>query len=78
MHVSAWAEMLQKSTVPCLNTTLTAYMDVYSLQKHTIAFANGKLKRIVGYTLKRPHMTEDVLREIVDKWKTEGSWPVLE
>jgi len=22
-------------------------------------------------------MTQDVLREIVDKWKAEGSWPVL-
>ncbi|KAI0029730.1 NAD-P-binding protein [Vararia minispora EC-137] len=77
-HVGAWAEMLQKSRVPCANTTLTAYMDVYSLQKHTIAFANGKLKSIVGYNLKRPQMTQEILREIVDKWKEEGSWPVLD
>jgi len=80
VHVSAWAEMLQKSrnSELCINTSLTAYMDVYSLQKHTIAFSNAKIKRVVGYNLTRPFMTQDVLREVVDKWKEEGSWPIFE
>jgi hypothetical protein len=77
-HVSAWSEMITKSNPPCPNTSLSAYMDVFALQKHTVAFTNGKIKRVVGYQLKRPHMTEDVLREIIDKWKAENSWPVLD
>ena len=65
-HVGAWAEMLSQSKPPCPNTSLSAYMDVYSLQKHTIAFANGKVKRVVGYQLKHPHMTQELLRDIID------------
>ena len=75
VHVSAWAEMLTKNDPPITNSAVTAYMDVWTLQKHTIAFSNEKIKRVVGYKFKRPHMTQDVLREIVDKWKAEGSWP---
>ncbi|KZV67980.1 NAD-P-binding protein [Peniophora sp. CONT] len=77
VHVSAWAEMLMKNDPPITSSPVTAYMDVWTLQKHTVAFSNEKLKRIVGYKLKRPQMTQDVLREIVDKWKAEGSWPTI-
>jgi len=52
-------------------------MDTFSLSKHTIAFSNKKIQRILGYQLKRPNMSSDVLYEIVDKWKAEGSWPVI-
>ncbi|KAI0316784.1 NAD-P-binding protein [Amylostereum chailletii] len=77
-HVGAWAEMITKSNPPCPNTSLSAYMDVFSLQKHTIAFSNSKIKRIVGFNLARPTMTQETLLDIVDKWKAEGSWPKLE
>jgi len=52
-------------------------MDTFSLSKHTVAFSNKKVQRIIGYHLKRPTMTADVLYEIVDKWKAEGSWPTI-
>jgi hypothetical protein len=52
-------------------------MDTFSLSKHTVAFSNKKVQRIIGYHLKRPTMTADVLYEIIDKWKAEGSWPTL-
>lgn len=74
-HVSAWTEMLMKNKPPIMNPVVTAYMDVYTLQKHTVAMSNEKIKRIVGYKLKHPLMTQEVLREIVDRWKDEGSWP---
>ncbi|KAH9001467.1 NAD-P-binding protein [Lactarius akahatsu] len=76
-HVGAWAEMLTKSDPPVTKTPLSAYMDTFSLSKHTVAFSNNKIQRILGYQLKRPNMTSDVLYEIVDKWKTEGSWPSI-
>jgi len=52
-------------------------MDIFSLSKHTVAFSNKKIQRVIGYHLKRPNMTADFLYEIVDKWKAEGSWPTI-
>lgn len=75
--MNAWAEMLTKSEPPVTRTPLSAYMDTVSLSKHTVAFSNKKVQRIIGYHLKRPIMTADVLYEIVDKWKAEGSWPTI-
>jgi len=76
-HVSAWAEMLTKSEPPVTRTPLSSYMDTFSLSKHTVALSNRKVQRIIGYHLKRPSMTADVLYEIVDKWKVEGIWPTI-
>lgn len=70
--------MITKSNPPCPNTHLSAYMDTFALSKHVVAFSNTKIKNTVGYTLKKPNMTAEVLREIVDKWKEEGSWPKLD
>jgi hypothetical protein len=69
--------MLAKSDPPVTKTPLTAYMSTFLLSKHTVAFSNKKIQRILGYQLRRPYMTADVLREVVDKWKAEGSWPNL-
>jgi hypothetical protein len=69
--------MLTKSQPPVTRTPLTAYMNTFLLSKHTVAFSNKKIQRIIGYHLKRPNMTADVLYEILDKWKTEGSWPTI-
>jgi len=52
-------------------------MSTFSLSKHTVAFSNKKIQRIIGYHLKRPSMTAEVLYEIVDKWKAEGIWPII-
>jgi hypothetical protein len=52
-------------------------MNTFSLSKHTVAFSNKKIQRIIGYRLKRPNMTAEVLYEIVDKWKAEGIWPIV-
>lgn len=76
-HVSAWAEMLTRSDPPVTITPLTAYMNTFSLSKHTVAFSNKKIQRIIGYHLKRPSMTAEVLYEIVDKWKADGIWPIV-
>ncbi|KAI0064703.1 NAD-P-binding protein [Artomyces pyxidatus] len=74
-HVSAWAEMITTSNPPVPNTHLSAYMDTFTLSKHSIALSNAKFKRIIGYKFKHPDMTPDLMRDIVDKWKDEGSWP---
>lgn len=77
-HVGTWTEMLQQSNPPITHTPLTAYMDKYALSKHKLAYDNGKIKRIVGYKLKRPLFDRASLTEVVEKWKEEGTWPRLE
>ncbi|KAN0075363.1 hypothetical protein V8E55_011386 [Tylopilus felleus] len=76
-HVGTWTEMLQQSNPPIAHTPLTAYMDKYALSKHKLAYNNGKIKSIVGYKLKRPSFDRETLREVVEKWKEEGTWPQL-
>jgi hypothetical protein len=53
-------------------------MDSNALSKRTYAADNSKIKRIIGYKLVRPNgMDQEAIGEIIDKWKAEGSWPVL-
>jgi hypothetical protein len=75
-HVGGWNTMLSKSDPPVLKTTpLDAYMDLYDLQKHVVALNNGKIKRVIGYQLKRPKFDHDAIHEVVEKWKAERVWP---
>jgi hypothetical protein len=77
-HVGAWNDMLAASNPPVLKTTpLDAYMDLYDLQKHVVAFSNAKIKRVLGYKLVRPEFSQDAIREVVEKWKAERVWPNL-
>ncbi|KAH7889931.1 hypothetical protein F5I97DRAFT_1941146 [Phlebopus sp. FC_14] len=77
-HVGAWTEMLQNSKPPIAHTPLNAYMDKYMLSRHRLAYSNAKIKSVVGYKLKRPIFCHETLKEVVDNWKAEGSWPILE
>jgi len=77
-HVGRWTEMLQASKPPIQNSPLTAYMDTHALAKHNLAYNNTKIKEIIQYELKRPQFSQENLKEIVDKWKAEGSWPTLD
>lgn len=77
-HVSAWIEMITNSKPPIPNTALSAYLDKYSLEKHFLAFNNNKLKAMVNYQLKRPKFNQETIVEVIDKWKSEGTWPNLE
>ncbi|KAH0830373.1 hypothetical protein J3R83DRAFT_1767 [Lanmaoa asiatica] len=77
-HVGTWTEMLQHSNPPITHTPLTAYMDKFALSKHKLAYNNGKIKSVVGYQLKRPSFDHETLREVVEKWKEEGTWPRLD
>ncbi|KAL1746969.1 hypothetical protein HDZ31DRAFT_80791 [Schizophyllum fasciatum] len=76
-HVGGWTEMVQKSNPPIPNTPLSAYMDNYQLEKHVVAFDNRKIKDVLGYKLRKPKFEHDGIRDVVDKWKAEGSWPIL-
>ncbi|KAJ8595611.1 hypothetical protein M405DRAFT_806987 [Rhizopogon salebrosus TDB-379] len=77
-HVGTWTEMLQTSNPPIVQTPLNAYMDSWALSRRKLAYNNNKIKNVLGYKLNRPQFTHDELREVVDKWKAEGSWPALE
>lgn len=77
-HVGAWTQMITTSDPPIPNTPLSAYMDTYTLSKHMVALSNTKIKEVIGYKLKYPELSHDALKEMVDKWKAEGSWPNLD
>ncbi|KAF8078139.1 hypothetical protein FPV67DRAFT_1464325 [Lyophyllum atratum] len=77
-HVSGWTEMITTSTPPIPNTPLSAYTDKFALSKHVVAFNNTKIKEVIGYKLKKPHFNHETIQEVVDKWKEEGSWPILD
>ena len=76
-HVTHWTEMIEASSPPVKNTHYSAYMDIYHLKKHVVAFNATKLKEVVGYKLRRPNINADALKEIIDKLTEEGSWPVV-
>lgn len=76
-HVSNWTEMLEKSNPPVTKVVYNAYMDLDHLKKHVIAFNAQKVKEVVGYKLRRPHITQETLQEVIDKLKAEGTWPNL-
>ena len=75
-HVGGWTEMLQSSDPPInAMTPVTAYMDETTLQKISVALNAQKIKNIIGYKLKYPQFSQEELKNIVDRWKEEGSWP---
>ncbi|KAF5386875.1 hypothetical protein D9615_001683 [Tricholomella constricta] len=77
-HVSGWTEMITTSKPAIPNTPLSAYMDKFALSKHVVAFNNAKIKEVVGYKLTKPQFNHETIKEVVDKWKAEGTWPIFE
>ncbi|KAK1233959.1 hypothetical protein PQX77_002849, partial [Marasmius sp. AFHP31] len=77
-HVGGWTEMIQNSSPPISNTPLSAYMDQYALEKRIVGLDNTKVKEILAYQFRHPDFGHDIIKAIVDKWKEEGSWPVLQ
>lgn len=80
-HVGTWTKMITTSKPPVPNTPLSPYVHpqvVGLFEKHSIGLDNSKLKKIVGYQLKRPTYGHAELKEVIDKWKAEQSWPTLE
>lgn len=69
--------MITSSTPPVPNTPLSAYMDLYLLEKHSVGFSNKKIEQIVGYKLQVPEFNTEVVLDMVQKWKDEGSWPLF-
>lgn len=53
-------------------------MDSFALAKHVLAYNNTKIKEVVGYKLKKPLFNHETIKEVIDKWKEEGSWPNLD
>jgi hypothetical protein len=76
-HVSGWTEMITTSNPPIPNTPLSAYMNNWQLSRHKLAYSNVKIKEIVQYKLLKPHFNHANIKEVIDKWKEEGSWPNL-
>ncbi len=69
--------MILKSNPPIPNTPLSAYMDKYYLEKTVVGFSNSKIKTVTGYQLSKPRFNHDTIKDMIDKWQAEGSWPIL-
>lgn len=74
-HVGAWTKMITNSNPPVSNTPLSAYLDLYLLNKHQLGYSNKKIQDVTGFKLKVPGITEAAIKELIQKWKDEGSWP---
>jgi len=74
-HCEPWPEMLSKSTPPITNTPFTPNLPAALLSKHHIAFDGSKVKELIGFQLKFPSMTEEVIRDQVQKFIADGIWP---
>ncbi|KAL0947340.1 hypothetical protein HGRIS_013459 [Hohenbuehelia grisea] len=77
-HVGGWTRMLILAQPPITSTPLTGYMDEYALKRHVVAFDNAKIKKVIGYQLRHPEFTHAELKDMIDKWKADGSWPNVE
>ena len=77
-HVTTWTKMITQSDPPVPNTHINAYMEEHELKRVILAYNADKIKSIVGYRLKRPEFSQENIKEIVEKWKQEGSWPKTE
>ncbi|POW01894.1 hypothetical protein PSTT_12161 [Puccinia striiformis] len=74
-HCEPWPEMLSKSSPPITNTPFMPNLPKSLLTKNHIAFDGTKMKEVIGFKLKFPSMTEEVIRDQVDKFIADGVWP---
>lgn len=74
-HVGAWTRMITSSNPPVPNTPLSPYLDLYLLNKHQFGLSNKKIQDVTGFKLEVPGITEAAIKELIQKWKDEGSWP---
>ncbi|KAG8899046.1 hypothetical protein FRB99_006963 [Tulasnella sp. 403] len=77
-HVEAWTEICLKSEPKIINPTVQAYIDAHLLAKYSISLSNEKLKGVMGYTLKRPGLNVQLLREIIQSFRVDGHWPTYQ
>jgi len=68
--------MMKNSNPPVIHEQLSAYMDKFSFDKHTVALSNAKLKKLTGYQFSYPIFNQGRVSEVVQKWKAERTWPI--
>ena len=74
-HVGIWADMCARSNPPITNTPLSAFTEEHHLKRAHVALNADKFKKMIGYKLKYPYFREETVRDMIDKWKAENSWP---
>lgn len=79
-HINTWWDIKSKSDPPVIerySRWFDCYLDAAMLKRIVIAFNADKIKNVVGYKLRRPHINNETLGEIVTKLRAEQSWPTL-
>lgn len=74
-HMESWGELILTSSPPVPQTPLTPFIDTHQLEKHSLAYSNEKIKRILGYKFKYPTFNAEAVAEIIQSFQEEGTWP---
>jgi hypothetical protein len=77
MHMEQWTKLITTANPPVPNTPLTVYIEKHLLEKFSVAYDGKKIKEVVGYKLLRPRFTKEIIEEVIESFKSEGSWPNL-
>ena len=77
-HGETWLHIVNAANPPLARgyTPLTAYLDPHLFGKRSISFSSSKLKKIIGYELRRPLLTKETVTEVFESYKAEGIWPM--
>jgi len=79
-HTSTWLELNLKSDPPVDQRTsrwFHCYLNAQMLKRNVIAFNADKIKNVIGYKIRRPHINNETIGEIVTKLRAEHSWPTI-
>jgi len=77
-HMETWMRLITNANPPIPYTPLTAYMDPHMFGKYSISYSASKVKKVAGYQLKRPKLTQETVNEVLLKFKEDGIWPAGE
>ncbi|KAI9142916.1 hypothetical protein BKA69DRAFT_1109265 [Paraphysoderma sedebokerense] len=72
-HMAPWSELLKASNIS--NSPLTPYLDQELLYNNSLSVDGSKIEKVTGFSYKVPNVTEALLREVIEGYKTQGIWP---
>lgn len=73
-HLEIWEELLRYADISL--SPLSPYLFAEQLSRHHVALNGAKLKAL-GFTCSCPHLTADLLRDVVDYWVDQKAFPPM-
>ena len=63
--METWLKLVNTSDPPLTHTPFTAYMEPHLFGKYAISYSAAKIKKLLGYQLKRPKLTQEAINEVI-------------